>query len=317
MIVSFATDETYAQHAAAAMHSLLKVHPGTAIRIVLLLPTAPGPKVQSVIHLASGLGAMVEALEIPPQWLQRVSHHPQFGLHAWLRLILPEILQNADRVLYLDSDLVVLDRLNALWECPLGDQLVGAVRNPLYPHQSPRRLRGLGLGSADEYFNSGVLLMNLAGMRRENCAEALVAYAEQHQNDLIYPDQDVLNAVLKGRWMELPLRYNAQSPIFELPASRLPFRADEIKSATNHPAIVHFSGMLKPWLDACGHPWRSAYWTALQGTPWADAQPQHPRWYNTPLRKLPYSWKQWIWRVFPQSELRRPPPVASHVTDPR
>lgn len=302
--VAMATDAAYAQHAAVVVRSLLCAHAHRSLRFHFLCDRE-APAELAPLRLLVGTQGEFNHVRIPESWARRLSHHPKFGYHAWLRLLLPEVLPALDRVLYLDSDVVVNGALDDLWASDLRGRPVGAVANPLYPHQSDDHLRALGIERREAYFNSGVLLMDLACMRKRSLSEKLVEFAIDRAALIHYPDQDTLNALLWNDWQPLHPRYNAQTPLFELRAAELPYSASEIAEARRSPAIIHFTGMHKPWLDACRHPYRRLYWRHLKHTAWSDAKPLYPRWSNAILRLLPYRAYRWVWRRFPQRELVR------------
>lgn len=306
--VAMATDEAYAPHAAVVLRSLGGAHGQRPLRVNLIgaddLPAVIRERLRAV---AEGAGLQFREVPVPGGWSRQLRAHPVYGFHAWLRLLLPELLPEHNRVLYLDSDVVVAGPLGPLWDVELNGKLLAAVVNPLYPHQSDAGLRRLGLGGQREYFNSGVLLMDLAAMRGGNWTQQLLDYAKNHEADIRFPDQDTLNAVLRGRWLAISPRYNAQAALYDLSWRELPFPRTETQDAVRHPVIVHFTGMHKPWLDACRHPWRHLYWKHLRETPWRNQRPLYPRWWNAILRHLPYRAYRWIWPYLPQNEIKRAP----------
>ena len=56
----------------------------------------------------------------------------------------------------------------------------------------------MGLPDAASYFNSGVLLMNLELMRRDDITDELRGCASGRGRALLWPDQDALNVVPRG-----------------------------------------------------------------------------------------------------------------------
>lgn len=305
MQIAMATDDNYAPHAAVVVRSLLTQHSHRHIVFNFLQGSGSTSSLTILQGMIEEAGAEYRNIQIPAQWEQRLDAQNNFGLHAWLRILLPELLPSCDRILYLDSDLVINDRLDELWATDLGGMLLAAVTNPLYPHQSPARQKSLGIDDPVQYFNSGVLLMDLAALRREHWTEELVSFAAKNRARIVYPDQDTMNVVLAGRWLHLHPRYNAQAALFELNPRDLPFPEEESRHARQQPAIIHYTGLLKPWLDACNHPLRKLYWHHLRQTPWRDARPQHRHWRNIFLRLMPYRAYRLIWKYFPQREILR------------
>lgn len=61
----------------------------------------------------------------------------------------------------------------------------------------------LRLGTEHDYYNSGVLLMDLEQGRKEISPEQIFRYVEQHSKELILPDQDILNALYEEKTLPL------------------------------------------------------------------------------------------------------------------
>ena len=83
---------------------------------------------------------------------------------VYLRLQIPTLLQNLDKVLFLDCDLIVNGSLKTLYDTDISTFLVGAIKDYGIPQFAPKHLEKLGLQT---YFNAGVLLMNLTKFREE------------------------------------------------------------------------------------------------------------------------------------------------------
>jgi len=257
---------------------------------VHLLHMAP-LDVQDVEYLHRVVGAFrgrLDVIHIEPAEVDDLAEG-YFPRSVWLRILLPEVLAVSDRVVYLDADVIVTDSLMPLWRSPLGTDLLGAVSNPLYPYMPPYPRDQLGIDDPADYFNSGVLLMNLDQMRRERTGEALRNYAIENPGNW-YPDQDALNAVCRGRWRRLHPRWNVQSTIYELPPSALPFSDEEVCEARHHPAVVHFIGPFKPWQYLCRHPLQRLYTEHAAATPWGAPNLEGRTLKNAVLRRLPIAW---------------------------
>jgi lipopolysaccharide biosynthesis glycosyltransferase len=200
----------------------------------------------------------------------------------WYRILLPELLHDVERLLYLDVDTIAVDTIEPLWATDMSDCYVGAVTNVLERHEMGRPEQ-LGLRPT-QYFNSGVLLMNLELMRRDGCAQALREYALAHRDQLKWPDQDALNVVLGERRVALHPRWNLMNSIRLFDWSKELLGATAVAESRARPAIVHFEGpsVNKPWHLLCDHPLRGVYFEHRRETPW----PRCRREGVTPLNLL-------------------------------
>ena len=201
---------------------------------------------------------------------------------AYGRLIGLELLAtDVHRALYLDADIVVMDDLGALFWFDLDGAAVGAVQSQVIPHVSNplglRRWRTLGLSPTTPYLNSGVLVIDAEAWRREGLSKAVMQFLIENRDALSLGDQDGLNAILRGRFARLPLRFNVETQLRE--ANHLGysfFGADEVDEALENPAILHFSGPSKPWHRGCTDPARDEWLKVLRSTDFADYQPSAP-----------------------------------------
>jgi lipopolysaccharide biosynthesis glycosyltransferase len=209
-----------------------------------------------------------------------LSHYPPSSLYR-LRLgtLLPA---DVHRVIYLDSDVVVRDSLVELWRYNLGDTLVGAVRDPLLPWAaSPDCLdwQTFGLAPDMPYFNAGVLVIPLDIWRSCDVGGLALSLLQQHA----FPraDQCALNVVAAGKWTPLHPRWNLQAGHLEPQQSYawLAARPDELREATERPAIVHFNTAVwrRPWQPGSVYPNRELWFEDLDRTAWLGWRPDEPR----------------------------------------
>ena len=116
----------------------------------------------------------------------------QYTVGTLYRMLIPEMLPELDRVLYLDADLLVTDDICKLWDIDIEEYAMSGVRE--YDKIEP-------------YFNAGVLCMNLRRLRADgNLFERGVAYITA--NDPSFPDQDALNYLYASDILTLEKRWN-------------------------------------------------------------------------------------------------------------
>jgi lipopolysaccharide biosynthesis glycosyltransferase len=109
-------------------------------------------------------------------------------------------------------------------------------------------------------------------MRNANVTGSLVRFATDHPG-LFWLDQDTLNVVLEGRWLELDPRWNAMNSLWTWTDwANDVFGETRVDAAKRNPAILHFEGpsICKPWHVLSTHAFKDAYRDALGRTPWPD-----------------------------------------------
>lgn len=271
--IAFAADERYVPHAATLIRSLACTHAPERITAHLLHP--PSLSRQTVNRLAAmvaGSGGSIEFHAISPSAVRELPTMGRISRVMWYRLLLPDLLGERERVVYLDCDTLAIDDLTPLWKLDMGGCCVAAVTN-LLPADLRHRPAQLGLTEAG-YFNSGVLLIDLDGWRASGCATEIARLAREHPERLVFPDQDALNIVLAHSRLALHPRWNCQNSIMYYPWAADVLGAEAVAHARAHPAIVHFEGpaYAKPWHVGSTHPYRSAYLEHRAATPWPSVR---------------------------------------------
>ena len=233
------------------------------------------------------LTAMVRAKGQQIRWTEMNSIREMFAFRydtgSWddiilVRLILDRVLPGTvDRILYLDGDTMVRSSLRDLWEKDLSGYALGAVMETTVTEE---RKKMLGLSDTDGYVNSGVLYVNLRYWRENNISDALIRFYRDNQERIMAPDQDVLNAVLKGKILFLPFSYNYCNTFtfypyralrkIAAPVSNFPVEK-EYRIWIKAPVIVHFLGEERPWRIGNRHEYTPEYMQYCAETPWSHA----------------------------------------------
>lgn len=190
-------------------------------------------------------------------------------ISSYYRLLLPDILsEKIEKVIYLDSDLVVEGDIKELWRMPLDDYSVLAVpemsRIAHFVSSSKGLLsyKVLGIPDYNKYFNAGVLSINLAKWREDNIPQKVFDYLKKYSEYVLWHDQDGLNAILWNDWKELPSEWNVMTAFF-ISESMYPDLKAEISYdyVWNNIKILHYTNSRdKPWKDSCRHPLKKRYY---------------------------------------------------------
>jgi lipopolysaccharide biosynthesis glycosyltransferase len=233
-------------------------------------PRFPDASAQLLREMVERAGGSIVLHAIPDARVAGLPSQTLFTPAMWYRILLPELLPDVERVLYMDVDTIALDSLSPLWDLDLGDAYVAAVTNVFQPNHLHRPAE-LGLAGPEVYFNSGVLVLNLDAMRRDGAADGVREYALGHP-EIEWPDQDALNVVLGERRLALHPRWNLMNSVLIFDHAKSVFGADVVAEAIANPAIRHFEGpsVNKPWHYLCGREMREVYERHRRATPWPD-----------------------------------------------
>ncbi|WP_239463493.1 DUF4422 domain-containing protein [Collinsella intestinalis] len=202
------------------------------------------------------------------------------SVETYYRFLVQELLPFYDKVLYLDSDLIVKGDVSELFGTELGGNLLAAVPdidfagNVNMKDGARARYASGVLGMADPfaYFQAGVLLLNTRAMREAHPMEQWLEFASDDR--LIYNDQDVLNAHCEGRVVFLDFSWNVMTDCAGRVGSVFSFAPAEMYDAflrsRSEERIVHYAGFEKPW-SVLGCDRSELYWSYARETPFYEA----------------------------------------------
>jgi lipopolysaccharide biosynthesis glycosyltransferase len=294
VVVALTFDANYLAPAAAVIRSCLIHTGGPSLRFEIIHDESLSSHDRQRLQAMCGdAGAGINLHLMDERRLRGLPAVDRFGSTVWWRLLLPELLGDVDRVLYLDCDTLVLSSLDPLWGEALGTSAVAAVANVIEPAMR-EHVATLGVDYPGGFFNAGVLLLRLDRMRDEGSTDELLSFALRNQKALPWNDQDALNVIFKGRWHSLHPRWNAQNNLWSWRDWAIDvFGPELVDEAVSAPAIRHFEGpsVAKPWHYLSPVPHRDAYRDVLAQTPWAD-EPLQDRTISTRLiARLPRRWR--------------------------
>lgn len=191
----------------------------------------------------SGYGARLKEKRVEKDMFSSAPCSLYFSKEMYYRLMLPWLLPEENRIIYLDPDIIVLDSLRELWEIKLEGCEIAAVRERLAISKEHRQQ--LGMQENSVYVNSGVLLLDLKKIREKRNVEEITAVIRKKEKEIYrFPDQDVLNILWENQMKIVPDIYNLNPNIRYLTEylSML-----TMKSIRKHGRILHFMGKEKPW----------------------------------------------------------------------
>ncbi|MFP6247629.1 glycosyltransferase family 8 protein [Helicobacter pylori] len=205
----------------------------------------------------------------------------RFSKMIMCRFFFASLFPQYDKMIMFDVDTLFVNDMSESFFIPLETHYFGAVRekdliainrNSAKDLYELRQMRAKTIGVADafpnleeaqilfdNYFNAGFLALNLKSWRKENLENQLIGFFLLKNEKLLFPEQDALCFVCRGRILKLPYSYNAHPSFLDTPSF------PSIKEA----CMLHFWGD-KPWklLSVIG---AKKWHEALIQTPFKDA----------------------------------------------
>ena len=175
----------------------------------------------------------------------------RYPVTAYYRLFLAELLPDVNRIIYLDGDTIIFNDLTEMINLEMNNNIIlGFVDN------SYEKAKDFGIKTY-KYVTSGVLLINLKKMRKENISKKFLDFMDENKDKLDQEDQTIINIVLHGRIDLLPPKYGmwnfmnrelliAHNCYGNKKLNIKAYDEDEIFKAWKLPAILHYV-RAKPW----------------------------------------------------------------------
>jgi lipopolysaccharide biosynthesis glycosyltransferase len=172
---------------------------------------------------------------------------------AIFRLLIPDLLP-VDKVIYLDSDVVVNLDIRELWDISVEGLSIAGVGDESFGTFSSAKLAMRLVGcDPKQYANSGVLVMNLSRIReRHDLPKECAMWFKRYGHCSTMLDQDFINYIFRGDITLIDRKFNSG-------------RRDGDVSGT----IMHATGGSKPWNSLEGSAMERLYWKAYLKTAWA------------------------------------------------
>lgn len=184
-------------------------------------------------------------------------------------------IKEIDRILYIDSDTVIVDDLQELWDTKMGICAIAGVQtvNTLAMRQK------IELTKDDLVINDGIVLIDLALWRQYKYEKRCIEFIKKWNGNPPVLSEGTINAVCKDYIYKLDLKYNLTSMSKDYSAKEIKlisnadyYTQDEIEKAAAEPCIIHYvSGFHeRPWCKNSTHPFKDEYLKYKKMSKWKD-----------------------------------------------
>ncbi len=199
---------------------------------------------------------------LPDLGFDEYDRHPRT---IYTKVFLDEIVSE-DRVLYLDSDTIVKDSLESLFERKMNQELIAGVMMPY----SSKVKNTVYAKQGEPYICDGIVLINMELWRKERKSDMCKEYVKNHNGKPPMLSEGTLNHVCQGKIGVLDPEYNLMPAMimYSLKQINQLFKADcyyqdefDMQYAIKKPVIIHFMNELynRPWFTPCDHPFLEDY----------------------------------------------------------
>ncbi len=180
-----------------------------------------------------------------------------WSIEIYYRIFIPLIMPSYEKVMYLDTDMIINGSLEELFEMDFESKEIIAVKDVTaqllhldkYKERRKHFSNCLMIKNEKDYFNSGMLVFNIPSIDKSQYADS-VRTAFQAER-LLFPDQDILNMLFEGKSKLIPSRWNFCPGMFKWNKNIKECvdedYAKDINQALQEPYIIHYTSPQKPW----------------------------------------------------------------------
>lgn len=261
-------DDNYAPAAAVAFSSLFLNNGHLDFDLYVIADDLDASNRDALTALCEADGRSLKFLGIETADYEKFVAPAHISIATYYRLFGPDKIE-AEKILYLDVDIVVQADIKPLLDLELGDSLIAASPDRKLP---PAYRSFLGISAEEPYLNTGVLVLNAAHWRAESVFDKLTAAFAANPDGFPWADQDLLNIVLAGRKTVMDRKWNF------LYGNAIIGESDiaDFDPAT-FDGILHYNTAEKPWHWWSQQPLRSLYQSYAARAPMRMPEPALPR----------------------------------------
>ena len=273
--VALSSDDNYAQHLTVTLYSLLiNVSAQNFYHLHVLDGGITAQNKEKILaSLKKFSNQEIKFYQIDKSVFKNSQKILHINEMSYFRILLSKILTKLEKVLYLDSDLLIFKDVAEIFKINLKENEFLAASQIFHPNYqkvlSKQFNKNLSL-----CFNAGVLLMNLQAMRKNNLTKELMNFSRLNANKLLAADQDVFNIVMNSKVKKLDPTWNVGSYIFYAKNhTYCQLNQTKFKELKNNPGIIHFDGA-KPWSFGHLHLYKKKYFQILDQTAFKNWRPK-------------------------------------------
>lgn len=240
--IFFAADDNYVPFLAVTLYSL-EQNADTDYHYDIKILNADNISVENKFKILAEFekdGFDIEFVDVTPfveNFSSKLHTRDYYSKTTYYRLLIPNMYPEFDKALYLDCDIVINNSISELFNTEIGDNYVGAITDQAVSYLCDEFKdyveNRIGVDSFRNYFNAGILVMNLKKLREINFEDKFIELISRVKFD-VAQDQDYLNVICKDHvkfiddtWNMMPIPVDIKRP--------------------KVPALIHYNLSFKPW----------------------------------------------------------------------
>ncbi len=208
-------------------------------------------------------------INIPDYWSKEIFY----------RIFIPILMPDYSRVLYLDSDVIINQNIDAIFDIDFGNKQIIAVRDTISPvldldknkERKEYIINVLKLSKPETYFNSGLILFNISQI---DTTQYITRFTNAlNIKEFLFPDQDILNKIFENdvKLISQCWNYCYGTLIWDKGYKNEisgDFKKDFIQALNNF-KIIHYTSPKKPW-NSMDEELFNLFWSYARQTPYYE-----------------------------------------------
>ena len=241
------------------LYSLFSNSADSDTEVYMLHSGMPSEKIIELQELCSHFGANLNPIVIDKKLFENAPSNKRYPKEMYYRLLSPLVLPDTlSRVLYLDPDILIINSLKNLWKINLGEKTFAAASHTGLTTMM-NDVNSARLKIENEYFNTGVMLIDLNKARKIVKKEDVFDCVRKREKDLLLPDQDVFNVLYGKETLAVPdeiWNYDVRNYGKYKILSNGEY---DLNGVMKNTSVLHFCGKNKPWKENYKNKFRMLY----------------------------------------------------------
>ena len=266
--VFLASDEKFAKYMAVTIESIITATQEN-IEFYVLDGGITSTSKSRIIQILANTNHKLEFLNVDKSHFDNFPIKRHFSLNTYFRYLIPNIKPELNKVLYIDTDMMVVGDIKEIFDTDISEYGIGAV--PYIDEYYNKGMyndykKNLFIPETHLYFNAGMLLINCEYWRKYNIVDLLFAKTNELKDKLDAPDQDILNIVFANSYKRLDDKYNI---VVDMTCTYTDIH--EYVSKLSGCYILHYTGgqKMRPWMNK-NVPYESVFWALASNTPFYE-----------------------------------------------
>ncbi len=261
----FCIDGNYSRHFLVSLVSILENHKNRNIIIHLIYEKLEIEDIQVIEKISDKYKFFINLIDLTGKvQINNLPVSRYYSAAVYFKLLIPELMpRGLKKVLFLDADVVLNGNIERIFDIGIDGYYVAAVEDEEIMLSIGNVRKRLLMADEANYFNSGVMMINIKKWREEGLKDKTVDFIIKNLYRLSIFDQDALNAVIGGNWRPLEAKYNLQKTGYMERNYKSAYPEEDYKESKLNPLIIHYVSVNKPWQFLNRHPYKELYWKYL------------------------------------------------------